>query len=57
MPEAVGKGISYISALKDTTSVAAKKEPVEPISRQKLASLKSVEVTISKAATGRSQQV
>lgn len=41
-PEAIGKGItSYISALKDTASLAAKKEPLEPLSRREPAPLKS----------------
>ena len=47
MPEAIGKGIaSYISALKDTAPLAAKKETLEPISRREPAPLKSDYITI-----------
>ena len=57
MPETIGNGIaSYISALKDTVPLAAQKEPIEPLSRQKPAPLKSLEVTISKQARDRSRE-
>ena len=57
MPEAIGKGIaSYLLALKDTAPLAAKKEPIEPLSRRESASLKSVDITISKKTIDRSRE-
>ena len=57
MPETIGKGITlYISALKDTAPLAAQKKPIEPLSRQKPAPLKSLEVAISKKARYRSRE-
>lgn len=57
MPEAIRKCIArYISALKGTAPLAAEMEPLEPLSRQEPAPLKSLEVTISKQATDRSKE-
>ena len=57
MPETIGKDIAlYIAALNDTAPLAAQKEPIKPLSHQKPAPLKSLEVTISKQARDRSRE-
>ena len=57
MRERISEGVaSYLLALKDTGPLAAKKEPIEPLSRRESASLKSVDIIVSKKAIDHSRE-